>query len=234
MPRLQRAFQPAAPQWDPDDPTVMRATARAMADQLEAEALYAEDPWVFCRDLVHTFDEATIRKRRFPDRPYLELLCRRWQVESLLAVPKSRRMFVTWALVSFDVHCAIFNPGAKIVFMARKEGKTESEGSNELVKRARYIVENLDPVLPPIEHDYHTGMLRFANGSEIIALGQGADQARQLTCTRVLADEIGFWDQAYETWTALRPTIEGGGKIAISSSAAPGVWKDIVEDQLGL
>jgi hypothetical protein len=233
MPRLRKAFRPERT-LDPDDPLVLRATARLMADQHDALAIYgrAGDPWAFCRDLVYTLDEATAAVRKFPDRRYLEHLTRIWQREPLLAIPKSRRMMVTWLFIALHYWLARFTPGAKIPFMARKEGKDESQGSNELVRRAWFIHEHVEAALPSVEAEYHTGRIQFAHGAEIIALGEGADQARQHTFTACLADEFGFWTQAYETWTALKPTIEGGGRITILSSAYPGFWSDLVHDQL--
>ena len=193
------------------------------------------DPWAFIRDLVFTRDEATLQVRRYPDRPYAELLIRRWQTHPILAVAKSRRMVVSWLFIAVNVWLAVCFPGSKIAFLARKEGKTEAEGSAELVKRADFILDHLPPVLPPNlfvpkSQEYAHCYIRLPNGSEILGLGQGADQARQLTFTSVLCDEMAFWEQAFETWTGLKPTIEGGGRITCISSAAPGFYKNLVHD----
>jgi hypothetical protein len=219
----------------PDHPLTVRAAARLVLEQRRALAAYGAqgDPWAFVRDCVFTRDEATGMVRRYPDRAYAELLVRRWQEHPLLAVPKSRRMVCTWLFVALNYWLARFSPLAKIAFMARKLGKTETEGSAELVRRARFIHEHLPPTLPPCAVEYNIGFLRFPNGSEIVALGEGEEQARQHTFTSVLADEVAFWDHPFETWVALRPTIEGGGRITAVSSAAPGFFKDLVHDQLG-
>jgi hypothetical protein len=219
----------------PDHPLPQRATARLLLDQRRALAAYGAqgDPWAFVKDCVWTRDEATGQVRRYPDRAYAELLVRRWQTEPLVAVAKSRRMVVTWLFVALNYWLARFSPMAKVAFMARKLGKTETEGSAELVRRAYFLHRHLPPTLPPCAVEYSIGFLRFPNGSEIVALGEGEEQARQHTFTSVLADEVAFWDHAYETWVALRPTIEGGGRITAVSSAAPGFFKDLVHDQLG-
>jgi hypothetical protein len=219
-----------------DHPLAVRAAARLELEQRRALARYGVhgDPWAFVRDCVWTRDEATGMVRRYPDRAYAELLVRRWQTCALLAVPKSRRMVVTWLFVAVNYWLARFRPASKVAFMARKLGRSETEGSCELVRRARFIHEHVPAtVLPRLEAEYQIGMLRFPNGSEIVALGEGPDQARQHTFTSVLADEVAFWEQAYETWVALRPTIEGGGRITAVSSAAPGFFRDLVHDRLG-
>lgn len=195
------------------------------------------DPWAFIRDLVWTKDEARVETRRYPSKAYAQHLIQRWREHPLLAVPKSRRMVVSWLFIAANVWLATSFPGSKIGFLARKEGKTEAEGSAELVKRADFILKHLPPIFPPTlyvpgDHIYAHCYIRLPNGSEILGLGQGADQARQLTFTSVFCDEMAFWEQAYETWIGLKPTILGGGRITLVSSAAPGTFKRIVHDQL--
>ncbi len=218
-----------------DHPLAIRAAARLVLEQRRGLAQYGRDgdPWAFVRDCVWTRDEATGQVRRYPDHGYAELLVRRWQEHPLLAVPKSRRMVITWLFVALNYWLARFHVQAKVAFLARKLGKTETEGSSELVRRAYFIHRHVPATLPPCEAEYSVGRLSFPNGSEILALGEGADQARQHTFTSVLADEVAFWEQPYETWVALRPTIEGGGRLTAVSSAAPGFFRDLVHDQLG-
>lgn len=242
MPRRAREFADPTPgprQRAPiDERMLLRARARLMLAQHRALAMYGAngDPWAFVRDCVWTRDEASLRTRKYPDRDYARFLVGEWQQYPLLAVPKSRRMVVTWLFVGVAYWLARFHPYAKIACMARKLGKTESEGSAELVKRAKFIHEQLDarvPLFPKCDVEYSIGSLRFENGSEILGLGEGPEQARQHTFTYVLADEVAFWEQSYETWIALKPTIEGGGRITAVSSANPGFFRDLVHDTLG-
>jgi len=219
----------------PDHPLAVRAAARLALEQRKATAAYGVkgDPWAFVRDCVWTRDEATGMVRRYPGHEYAELLVRRWQSVPILVVAKSRRMVITWLMVAVNVWLAMFSPLSKVAFMARKLGRTETEGSCELVRRARFIMQHLPASLPAVNVEYQVGLLRFGNGSEIVALGEGEEQARQHTFTSVLADEVSFWEHAYETWVALRPTIEGGGRITAVSSAGPGFFRDLCHDQLG-
>jgi hypothetical protein len=219
----------------PDHPLAIRAAARLALEQRKATTAYGAqgDPWAFVRDCVWTRDEATGMVRRYPPHEYAELLVRRWQNTPILVIAKSRRMVVTWLFVAVNYWLARFTPLTKIAFMARKLGRTETEGSAELVRRAHFIHRHTPASLPAVECEYSIGLLRFPNGSEIVALGEGEEQARQHTFTSVLADEVSFWDHAFETWVALRPTIEGGGRITAVSSAGPGFFRDLCHDQLG-
>jgi hypothetical protein len=232
---------------DTNDPMVLRAIGRMMLAQRKAESVYGPtgDPWAFVRDCVWTRDEASSSIRRYPDKAYAAILAQEWNAKAedgslrypVIAVAKSRRMVVSWLYIALNVWLAITHPGSKIGFLARKEGKTDAEGSAELVSRAAFIADHIPPIFPPSLFvpgtQLHTHcFLKFPNGSEILGLGQGADQARQLTFTSVLADEISFWEQAYETWIGLKPTSQGGGRITMVSSPGLGFFSDMVHDRL--
>ena len=114
---------------------------------------------------------------------------------------------------------------------ARKQGQTEEEGSAELVKRAKFIHDHLPLDVQPRPIRY--GFARFTfldNESTIVGVAQGADQARQYTFTAYLADEFAFWERAGETYAALLPTLEGGGRFTGCSSATPGFMEQLVYD----
>jgi hypothetical protein len=204
-----------------------------MADQQRAEAAITTDLWQFATRCVQTIDQATGRVREFPDWPYLQHLLAAWEQNPLFLCAKSRRMFVSWAMIAAHYWLARTTPNVKIVFMARKEGRNEAEGSAELVWRAKFIHDHLPPWVSVRPMDYQFCRLRFPDtNSEILGLGEGADQARQLTLTAVLGDEVAFWDDPLATYIALRPTIEGGGRLSLISSASPGFFEALVHDRL--
>jgi hypothetical protein len=210
---------PAA-QVDLRDPRALHTMAAMALAQRKAQERYATDPWAFLTECVQTLDQIRGAIRPFPAKPHLEYLTRAWQQEREVVVIKSRRMTVTWLFVALYYWQARFHAGQKIAFCARKEGKDESEGSAELVARARFIHEHLPPTLPAVEVDYHFCRLAFPEtSSEIIGVAQGSDQLRQMTLSGVLADEFGFWERDRQTYQALRPTMEGGGRLTIVSSA---------------
>lgn len=235
MPRRAREFVPLASERAPDatDPDYVRALAHVTLLRRKAEEKYASEPWGFLQDCVFTLDQISGRTRSFPSYKYLWKTVEEWEEHQLLAVAKSRRMIVTWLFVALNYWLARYKTGAKIGFFARKQGEKETEGSNELVWRAKFIHDHLPDILEPRPIDYSTGRLVFTDTlSEILALAQGPHQARQYTYTSVLCDEMAFWEQAMETYVALRPTAEGGGKITCVSSAAPGFFEQIVFDRL--
>lgn len=221
------------PVLDSTSPAALRATARLMASQQEAERAIQTDLWQFATRCVSTIDPATGQIRPFPKYDYLKHLLETWRAQSMLIVAKSRRMFVSWAMIAAHYWLARTTPNAKIVFMARKEGRNEAEGSAELIWRAKFIHDHLPPWVAARPIDYQFCRIRFPDThSEIVGLGEGADQARQMTLTAVFGDEVAFWEDPLATYVALRPTIEGGGRLTLVSSAGPGFFESLVHDRL--
>lgn len=234
MPRRAKVQTRPGKPADWNNPATIDRLVEMRLVQTRAQAKYSQDPYAFLVDCVQTLDQARQKIRPFPDKDYLRYLTQCWMNEPRLLVEKSRRMIVTWALVGLHYWAFRFRPGTKIAFMARKEGKTESEGSAELVWRANFIHEHVPPVLPPFPAEYHFCRLYSPEtNSEILGLGEGADQARQQTFTYVFADEFGFWNWARETYEALLPSLEGGGRFTGVSTANPGFMFDaLIPDQL--
>ena len=100
------------------------------------------------------------------------------------------------------------------------------------VDRARGIVSRLPwdrMVRFTVEHRNTPPEIRFPNGSKIVGIPEGADQLRQFTSSSILADEFGTWEYPRAAYTGMRPTIEGGGRLCILSSAYPGTWAEMVK-----
>jgi hypothetical protein len=73
----------------------------------EAEGFYARDPWAWACDLVLTQDEADQTVKPFPRLEYVRELLELLRREPLVALPKSRRMFVSWLLPIWCVHASL-------------------------------------------------------------------------------------------------------------------------------
>jgi len=169
----------------------------------------------------------------------------------IMAVPKPRRMRLSWLMVSLHTWLALFTPHAKVFIMSSKQEK-----SAELIERSTGILTRMPAgsTLPVWQWDgrpadrgatlkawgYHaTGtvrggvpMIEFTNGARLWGVGEGADQLRQYGATAVFCDEIGTWANPRASYGAIRPTIEGGGQLTMVSSAYPGFWGDVVSGRL--
>jgi len=226
----------------------IRYTARRMAESKLSISKYSQHPWPFLRDCVRTVDQAVQQVRDFPNaivepNPscscggctcYQHHIVNEWMRYRVLVIPKSRRMMLTWTMVACHYWMVRFHPGSTVAFVSRKQGATDSEGSAELVRRAKFIHDRLPDTFPRIETSYSWCRFQVFSDppSEIIGIGQGANQLRQYTVTAIMADEMAFWEEAQDTYVAALPTIEGGGRFTGISSAHPGFFKRLVFDSV--
>ena len=162
---------------------------------------------------------------------YIQAYVRFWQKHRLIAVPKSRRMKMSWTNIALYTWDALFNIGRHHAFVSKKE-----DDSDELVKRSDFIVQNLDTSMVPRElipkTEYTFGKLRIPELKSLIqGFASGADQLRQFTFSGILADEMAFWTDAQAMYSASFPVIEGGGRFTAISSPGPGFFKDMVLDE---
>lgn len=193
------------------------------------------DPWEFARLLVKTKDE---KDRDQPIKPfpshydYLKLYFRLWQRERLMAVPKSRRMFLSWATMILYLHDTMFNVGRQTAIVSRKENDAD-----DLLERMKFIIDNIPEGIIPRDliprYKKTFCSLEFPDiESRILAFPSGADQLRSYAFSGIMADEAAFWPDAEDMYAATFPTIETSGRMTMISSAAPGFFKKLVFDQL--
>ncbi len=200
---------------------------------------YRDNPYAFLTECVFTLDQVDQKDpiKLFPDKEYLELYVSIWMRCKLLAVPKSRRMTMSWTNIALFLWDAIFHKGRFMAFVSKKE-----EHAGELVERAEYIFKRIPhdkippDMLPRIKNNQMTKkppVLEFPDiNSKIQGFPMGADQLRQFTFSGILGDEAAFWPEARQFYSASKPTLDGGGRMSLISSAAPGFFKKIVFDTL--
>lgn len=197
---------------------------------------YATDPWAFLTECVYTKNQVndgnTVQK--FPDWDYLRLYVRLWQRFPRVAVPKSRRMLMSWTNIPLYLWEAMFHPGKFEAFVSKKQ-----DDSAELVQRAEFIYDNIPEdkipkdLLPRKETRASPPKLMFPEiDSQIQGFPMGADQLRQFTLSGILGDECAFWDDARKFYKGAKPTLDGGGRMTLVSSRHPSFFQRLVYDRL--
>ena len=202
-----------------------------------------DDPWLFLKHCVYTLDEVDEKNpiKPYPSNfAYCYLLVRMWQSHKKLAVPKSRRMTVSWTFIALTVWDVIFHKGRSWAFTSKKE-----EDAKELIERAEFILKHipseiLSPdLIPKIKNgkmQTSPPVLEFPEvSSKIQGFPQGGNQLRQRGFSGILEDECAFQEESEDTYAAAEPTIKGGGRmIKVSSRAIDdgGFFKKIVFDKL--
>ena len=114
----------------------------ALVDIKATENRYDKaDIWRWLTDKVWTIDEASQERAKWPDKVYLRELFAAIDECPMLAIPKSRRMMVTWAVAAWCVHRARFFPNVAVFW----QSETEDKAAYVVQNRAAYIEDNITP-----------------------------------------------------------------------------------------
>lgn len=209
-------------------------------DPLDRYDLFRSDPWAFLTHCVWTHDEVDQENpiKPFPVHlDYLRFLTIMWKKRKKLAIPKSRRLTVSWTFIALALWDVIFHKGRSWAFVSKKE-----EDSKELVSRAKFIYDHIPPdmispdLLPKLkrgEMQSSPPVLDFPDiYSKIMGFPSGGNQLRQRGFSGILEDECAFWEDAEAAYASAEPTIKGGGRMVMVSTRYPGFFKKIVYDKL--
>ena len=194
---------------------------------------FKRDHWSFLSEAIFTLDQTDKIHpiKRYPfEKEYLKWFSSKIVNETLFAAVKHRRLVATWTLCAVFLWDAMFHEGRFNALLSKKE-----EDSDELVRRCKFMYEQIpDDVMPlkPLMSYKYTEINFPEINSKIKGFAQGPDQLRQYTCSRIGADEIAFWPDARETFVAMKPTLEGGGRVTLISTRYPGFFQDLVYDRL--
>jgi hypothetical protein len=161
------------------------------------------------------------------NKEYIRRVLRLMVDHDRLAIYKSRQMLVTWCASVVCLREFLFIPGYTQAFISKRE-----EDAGKIVMRCKLIYDYLPAhwkeYLP--EPDTYRGkkgiiikmVLHHPNGpdSSIQAFPQGGDALRMEVFSRAYWDEVGFCDDADArvTYGALAPTLDGGGKLLMTST----------------
>ena len=184
-------------------------------------ALLQSDPWYFLKYCVYTADNSSEDRPIKPapiDRSYLHDIVDVWRDNRLVVINKSRRMWISWLMVSLHLWLCI-TKAERNVFMRSKV----FEDAQDLLDKARGIYERIPESIWPRELlpslRSKEGQLYFPElNSYMLAVSSGADKTRGRTASAILFDEAAFQDDFADAFQATKPTIEGGGRITIVST----------------
>lgn len=208
---------------------------------LAENILRYQDPLLFLHDCVFTLDEVDRMAPVKPaptDRPYIPSIVRLWEREPMVIIDKSRRMWISWLMLSLHLHAAFTQTNRRIGIVSKK-----FEDACSHLRLMEFIWKHIPEELYPSElrpkMRTKEGFIFFDEiNSTIHALASGPDQARQYGFSYIFFDEFDFWDDQEATYGAAEPTLKGGGKLTIATTHAPidtgkdSFYKCLVEDRL--
>lgn len=205
---------------------------------VQANARYADNCWLWLCEQVKTIDEASKEVLRWPaEKEYLRELLEEDLIGNYkpLALPKSRRMMVSWLVAAWALWLVRFHPNNAVYV----QSETEDKAAFLVDRRCQFIEDNL--VIPALRKPYEatktkggqTGRLHYPETKSFIrAVAQGGNVARTFTPSVWIMDECEFQPEASEALAAALPFVEKKMKLVlISSSAGPrGILADICRE----
>jgi hypothetical protein len=234
----------------------------AEAQREQHRRRYLEDPWAWVSECCFTVDEldavhpikpfpvaACVSCRKYlghadrekcpqcgePPKPmaYLEHLTRTWWKAdpNILIVAKSRRMMLSWLFCALHTYLAWRQPHAKVFICSDSEKK-----SAELLDRCQGLLERLPEdrcARPKLHRTIAPPVLTFEEtGAMIYGIPEGSEALRQYTASAILADEFAHWAWPRASYTAFKPCVDGGGRLTLLSSAAPGFFAELIRGEI--
>lgn len=188
------------------------------------------DPAFYIKNFVMTADEhaAVDPIKPFPFRPYVPFIIEAWKTESILHIAKSRQMAMSWLACAMLLWESQFHEYRTSVIINKA-----LDDSIKGLSRAK-LIYNHQPVwlknLCPLDRkmrDFPVDLLAFKNGSQLVALPQGAAKIRGMVPYTVLLDECAFQEEAEATYSAAVPCSK---RIVTISSAGPGFFEKLCRE----
>lgn len=213
------------------------------SDPLDRYEFFRDNPFEFLRHCIYTKDEVDTERsvKPFPaNLDYIRFIALMWKKEKRIAIPKSRRMTVSWTILALITHDIIFFKGRSWAVTSRKE-----EAAKELVSRIEFMITHIPQdmidraLIPKMKHgkmQTSPPSIDFIETySKVQGFPQGGDQLRQYGFSGIFEDECAFQEESEATYTAANPTVGLTGRfIKVSSRAIEdgGFFKKIVFDKL--
>lgn len=228
MGRKRKSEEFKKPEIVPEEDEDLRALdwLIAMSDHLNEPGIDRAHLILFLTHMVKTQDEhdpvSPFKKLPIETKPYLIKTAIDWLENPKMIIAKSRQVMVTWLFAAIFLWDTMFRKGRLNIIISRKE-----EDADKILTRIKGIYLRLPSKLQefaPANYSPHGEIgayckLEFpSNDSKILGLSQDPNAIRSNTASNIFSDEMAFQERARETYTAMKPTIDGGGRIVCVST----------------
>ena len=191
-----------------------------------SESLEVFAKYVVTKD-EHASGEFSVRS--FPTRsekPYIWDILDTIHREQLVAIEKSRQLLVTWIVCLYCLWMAKYQKNRLIFIQSKKEEDAANLVFNAEWQAARisFMELHLPEVLRSDCSPAYAKLLFRDTGSRIWGIPEGGDQIRSYTASLIYSDEAAFQPEFENAWKAANPSIKGGGKMIIVSTARSGSY----------
>jgi hypothetical protein len=138
-------------------------------------------------------------------------------IQRLVLILKARQLGISWLCCAYALWLCLFQPGKVVLIFSKGQGEAD-----EMLQRVKRLYERLPEWMreasPALVTD-NTTELEWANGSRVKSLPATKGAGRSFTASLVILDEAAFLLWATQLYTALKPTIDGGGQLIVLSTA---------------
>jgi hypothetical protein len=132
----------------------------------------------------------------------------------LVVILKARQLGLTWLVLGFALWEMLFRPAATVLLFSRRD----DEAVDLLKTRLRGMYDRLPPWLKvqsfPVDNDHEW---QWSNGSRALAFPTTAGDS--YTATLAVVDEADLVPDLDRLMRAVKPTIDGGGRMILLSRA---------------
>jgi len=194
-----------------------KAEAAALAEQLDR----------YRADVAHFVDEAIIIDAAQDDGEHGLMPFHLWDAQRalltdidaarLLLILKARQLGISWLCCAYALWLCLYKTNRVVLIFSKSQDE-----ANELTRRVSVMYHRLSgdvrSALPTLRKDNTEG-IEWANGSRIMAMPATKSSGRTFTASLIIADEFAFMQWAADLYTSVKPTIDGGGKMIILSTA---------------
>jgi len=150
---------------------------------------------------------------------------------------KARQLGLTWLVVCYALWMMLFRPGSGILLFSRRENEAA-----ELLERMRAVHARLPESLrAEVTVDNAQEFKMGATGSWARCFPTSKHSKRSYSATMAIVDEADFIPELKNFLNAVKPTIDGGGRLILIStankesrnSAYKGIWHRAVKGTNG-
>lgn len=135
--------------------------------------------------------------------------------DPLCIVLKARQLGISWLACAYALWLCVFHPQKTVLIFSKGEDEAA-----ELVRRIDGMYRRIaDKTGLPSLVVGNTREIMFSNGSRVKSQPATKHAGSSFTASLVIADEFAKMQWADELYTSMKPTIDGGGKLIIISTA---------------
>ena len=140
-----------------------------------------------------------------------------WMIERLVVILKARQLGVSWLAAIYALWVAMFRHGQNVLVVSKGQ-----DDSNKFLDKVKFIYRRLPEWMKPY-HTENASEITFPDlDSSIVALPATENVGRSLTASLVILDEHGHQHWAKAIMLALKPAVEKGQLISLSTANGGG------------